>query len=87
MKVVEELARRSLAGGQLHAALKRYKFFMVGTAEAPVLEVAATDLVELGEMAIRTRFVVGRMVEVCGEATAGRVLIPTARIQLIAESE
>jgi hypothetical protein len=63
-----------------------YKFFMIGTTEAPILEVEAADLVELGEMAVRSRFVIGRMIEVDGEGTAVSVLIPTARIQLIAEA-
>jgi len=63
-----------------------YKFFLVGTTEAPVLEVSATDLIELGELATRTRFGVGRMVEINGDGAAVEVLIPTARIQLIAET-
>lgn len=67
--------------------MARFKFFLVGTTEAPVLEVEADTLRELGEMATRHRFVEGRMIEINGEGAAVGVLIPTSRIQLIAESD
>jgi hypothetical protein len=67
--------------------MRTYKFFMIGTTEAPVLEVDAADLVELGEMAMRSRFVVGRMVEINGDGASCGVLIPTSRIQLVAEAD
>lgn len=67
--------------------MARFKFFLVGTNEAPVVEVEASTLQRLGEDLSRTRFVEGRMIEINGERTEVGVLIPTARIQLIAEAE
>jgi hypothetical protein len=64
-----------------------YKFFLIGTNEAPVVEVEVDTLRELGESAIRNRFIEGRMVEIDGQARACAVLIPTARIQLVVEHD
>lgn len=64
-----------------------FKFFLVGTNEAPVLEVEADTLAQLSEIAARSRFIEGRMVEVDGEGVSCGALIPVSRIQLIAETE
>jgi hypothetical protein len=65
--------------------MARFKFFLIGTTEAPVVEVEADSLRDLGEMAMRHRFVEGRMVEINGEGASCGVLIPTGRVQMIAE--
>ncbi len=67
--------------------MARFRFFMIGTTESPVLELELDTLRELGEMAMRHRFIEGRMVEINGEGSAVGVLIPTSRIQLVAEAD
>lgn len=75
---------RKLEGG---VKLAQFKFFMVGSAEAPILEVPFDRLSDLHDAMVRTRFVEGRMVEINGHATSCGVLIPMGRIQLIAEAD
>lgn len=67
--------------------MARFKFFLIGTNEAPVLEMEATSLRALNEDLSRNRFIEGHMVEINGGGADCGVLIPTARIQLIAEAE
>jgi hypothetical protein len=67
--------------------MARFKFFLIGTTEAPILEVEADTLRQLGEMAMRNRFIEGHMVEINGDGASCGVLIPTARVQLIAEAD
>lgn len=62
-----------------------FKFFLVGSGQAPVLEVDADDLDELGVDLNRARFLRARMVEIDGDLHPREVLVPVARIQLIAE--
>jgi len=67
--------------------MARFRFFMVGTTQAPVLEVAANDLFELNQTIGRRRFLEGQMVEIDGCGVDCGVLIPTSRIQMICEIE
>lgn len=64
-----------------------FKFFLVGSSEAPVLEVPFDHLSDLHHAMARSRFVEGRMVEINSNATSCGVLIPMGRIQLIAEAD
>jgi len=67
--------------------MARFKFFLIGTNEAPVLEMEATSLRQLNEDVSRNRFIEGHMVEINGRGEDRGVLIPTARIQFIAEAD
>lgn len=63
-----------------------FKFFLIGSAETPILDVPFEHLNELHCAMERSRFVEGRMVEVNGEPVSCGVLIPMGRIQMIAEA-
>lgn len=65
--------------------MTRFKFCLMGSAQAPVLELALADLSALHAALLRSKYVEGRMVEVGGEATELPVLIPTGRILLVME--
>lgn len=67
--------------------MSRFKFFLIGTNEAPVLELPVVDLHELHQKMQRSRFVEGRMVEINGEFNSRDVLIPINRIQMVAEAD
>lgn len=62
-----------------------FKFFLIGSGQAPILEVDADDLGELGGDLNRARFLRARMVEIDGDPHPREVLVPVARIQMIAE--
>lgn len=64
-----------------------FKFFLVGSTQAPILDVEASDLVELGEDLCHTRFLLARTSEVDGAPYACRVLVPVSRIQMILEPD
>lgn len=63
--------------------MARFKFCLIGSSQAPVLELPATDVGDLHQMIERARFVAGRMVEIDGEPTDCEVLIPANRVQMI----
>lgn len=67
--------------------MARFKFFLIGTNEAPVLETDAASLSQLNLALSHSRFIEARMIEIDGHATDCGVLIPTARIQFVAEAE
>ena len=67
--------------------MARFKLFIVGTTEAPVVEVPASNLLELNDLATRNRFIEGHMVEINGGGASCGVSIPVCRIQLIAEAD
>lgn len=46
--------------------LALFKFFLVGSSEAPVLEVPFNHLSDLHDAMAKSRFVEGRMVEIMG---------------------
>lgn len=64
-----------------------FKFFLIGSGQAPVLDVDADDLDELSRDLNQTRFLRARMVEIDGDALPREVLVPVGRIQMIAEVE
>lgn len=67
--------------------MARFKFFLIGTNESPVLEMEAATLRQLNEDLSRNRFIEGQMVEINGHGEDRGVLIPTARIQLVVEAD
>lgn len=67
--------------------MARFKFFLIGSTQAPVLDVDAADIGELGEDLCHTRFLLARTAEVDGVPYACRVLVPVSRIQMIAEPD
>ena len=67
--------------------MARFKICMMGTAQAPILELDARDVAELHHSLGRARFVEGRMVEIDGGGADCVVLIPLNRIQMIFEMD
>ena len=63
-----------------------FKFFLIGSTQAPVLDVDATSIGELRADLARERFLAARTVEVDGNPVTCEVLVPVARIQMIAEA-
>jgi len=66
--------------------MARFKFYLIGSSDAPVLDVEAADLRELNETISRNRFIEGHMTEPDGDGVLHGVLIATCRIQLIMEA-
>ena len=67
--------------------VSRFKFCLVGSPQAPVLELEAADVHDLMRWLGRSRYIPGHMVEIDGQATDCSVLIPAARIQIIMEED
>lgn len=67
--------------------MAQFRFFLVGSSQAPLVEVEHQDLGELYETITRCRFLQGRLVEIDGHDVGCGVLIPTNRIQMICEAE
>lgn len=67
--------------------MARFKFFLIGSAQAPVLDVDASDLGELSEDLGHTRFLLARTSEVDGVPYSCQVLVPVSRIQMITEPD
>ena len=65
--------------------MARFRFSMIGTAQVPLLEVAARDLTELLESVDRSRFLEAQMVEIDGCGVSCGVIVATRRIQMISE--
>lgn len=64
-----------------------FKFFLTGTAEAPVIELDEPDLDALHQLMTRSKFIQGRMIEIAGAAMNTDVLIPVNRIQFVAVAD
>ena len=67
--------------------MARFRLFLMGTTQAPVLDVVASNLYELNKAMEHRRFLEGQMVEIDGCGVNCGVLIPTSRIQMISEIE
>ena len=65
--------------------MARFKFYLIGSSDAPVLDVEAHDLTALNDAMSRNRFIEGRMAEPDAHGVMLGVLIPTTRIQLVME--
>ena len=63
--------------------MARFKFCLVGSPQAPVLELPVEDLTHLHARLAAAKFVEGRMVAIDDNATNCDVLIPTSRILMI----
>lgn len=66
--------------------MARFRIFMIGSAHAPLIESAANDLHELGQMMSCNRFLEGEIVDAANDVDVSRVLISTSRIQMVAEA-
>ena len=66
--------------------MARFKIFIAGFSEQPLVEMAANDLDELEGVVSCCRFIHGEIVDDSGCSDSCRVLIPVARIQMIAEA-
>lgn len=62
-----------------------FRFHLIGPAQPIVLDVAASDIGELGEIITRQRFVEGRVTEPDGDGVFVGILIATSRIQCVTE--
>jgi len=67
--------------------MARFKFCLVGSSQAPVLELPMRDVSELHAALSVSKFVEGLMVEIDGEVTACAVLIPTSRVLIVMEAD
>lgn len=65
--------------------MARFKFSLIGTPQAPILDLPVSNVAELHAAIGRARFIDGEMVEVDGEVVRCRVLIPVGRIQMVFE--
>ena len=65
--------------------MARFMFALVGTSQAPVLELPVASVAELKAAISRARFIDGVMVEIDGQGVHCPVLIPACRIQMIME--
>lgn len=65
--------------------MSRYRFVMIGSAQAPIVEVGVSCLSDLAAQASCSRWIEGEIVEVDGEAVSHRVLLPTGRIQMVVD--
>lgn len=63
----------------------RFKFCLIGSPQAPILELHARNVCELHHSLGCSRYIEGRMVEIEGEPTDCPVLIPANRIQIVME--
>jgi hypothetical protein len=63
--------------------MARFKFYLIGSCDAPVLDVAVADLHELNAQMSCNRFVEGHMTEVDADGVLQGVLIATSRVQLV----
>ena len=67
--------------------MARFKFCLIGSSQAPVLELPMADVSELHDALSVSKYVEGRMVEIDGQATCCPVLIPTNRILMVMEAD
>lgn len=65
--------------------MAKFRFCLIGTPQAPVLEIDVGNISELHHWISRARFIEGRMIRIDGEPTDCPVLIPTNRVQMIFE--
>ena len=63
-----------------------FRFHLIGSSQAPVLEVAANSVGELNEIVSRQRLMEARMTEPDGDGVLAGVLIATSRIQCVVEA-
>lgn len=66
--------------------MTRFKFCLVGSPQAPILELPMVDVSELHVALARSKYVEGRMVEIDGHETDCPVLIPTSRILMVMDA-
>lgn len=66
--------------------MARFKFFLIGSSQTPVLDVDAADLRELNDIVSRNRFIEGHIAERDEDGVFGGMLIATGRIQLVMEA-
>ncbi|VXC84602.1 hypothetical protein SPHINGOAX6_50409 [Sphingomonas sp. AX6] len=65
--------------------MAQFQFNMIGASQTPVLEVEASDLHMLSELMKRSRFILGRLVEMEAQAEPCEVLLAVHRIQFVTE--
>jgi hypothetical protein len=67
--------------------MARFKFYLIGSSDAPVLDVDASDLRDLKQEMSVARFIEGHMTDADEDGIFPGVLIPTARVQFVMESQ
>jgi hypothetical protein len=66
--------------------MARFKFYLIGSSDAPVLDVEAADLRELNQQMSSCRFIEGHMAEGDVDGVLAGMLIATSRVQLVMEA-
>jgi len=66
--------------------MARFRLFLIGSPQPLEVDLPASDAIELGEIASRTRFLDGHLSDADGHGVCAGVLIPTCRVQLIIEA-
>ncbi len=67
--------------------MSAYQFVLTGFDQRFLLEVEALSLVDLAQELSCSRFLVGRIIAVDGEATSRGIVVPTSRIGMVVEPE
>lgn len=66
--------------------MARFRIYLVGSLQPLDVDLPASDAAELNEIASRSRFLEGYMVETDHSGVCPGVLIPTCRLQLVVET-
>lgn len=66
--------------------MTRFKFALIGSPQAPIVEIDVSGIDELCAYMTRVRFVTGRMVEIDCDGADAAVIIPVSRIQFVTEA-
>lgn len=74
-----------LAASERGRVMASFKFFLIGTNEAPVMEVPFANLQELNKHMQCNRFIEGCIMDISGEEITCGALLPICRIQMVVE--
>jgi hypothetical protein len=66
--------------------MARFKFYLIGSSDAPVLDVEAADLRALNHQMSSCRFIEGHMAEADTNGVLAGILIATSRVQLVMDA-
>lgn len=65
--------------------MARFRVFLIGAGQAPLVDLPVDDISALGDVIGQSRFIAGDLVDWHEPECGCRVLIPTSRIQMIAD--
>lgn len=67
--------------------MARFKLFLIGTPQPIDVDLPVGSVGELNEIASRSRFIEGNMVQPDHDGVCPGVLIPTCRLQMVIEAD